>query len=369
MWAREYHMNFLPEPGILLDTIQYNVYYFNPLTIKYREASFTGKERESLLYFDSFSALNRSTKPTQRFYPFFCYSLNKPLFASSPLIGWLGERYDALKDNPKVFFRSLCCEDFKAFCFTYFIKNSGVKIDVRKIISQDTDSFVWLLSALSVHGSNLIYFAEFFTHFETLVGALAEYLIECYGKMETFHSMLAPELMDTVCAECAEYEESIKQMLEISARILMPNELFTIQLMDHFSFQYKKLDNNKLLFFIGASSSDTIRRWRTYGKTTISSFVKSIGNETKLGIIQKLLSGEKTVSQLSRELFIAHSTIDRYIKQMCGEEIVNVSNKRGVEIYYNINRDYFIITKKLVIDFFERCVGQDAPVTGADSTV
>jgi DNA-binding transcriptional ArsR family regulator len=143
---------------------------------------------------------------------------------------------------------------------------------------------------------------------------------------------------------------------------MLRNEYFTIQLIAHFTFLYKRIESsNSLLFFMGASSKETILRWGEYGNITILSIAQAIGVEAKFDIIQKLRGEQKTVTQLAKELFISRSNVDRYMHQLYQERVVDISKKIGAEVYYSLNTSYFLIANKLMDEFFEDSITLPKP--------
>jgi hypothetical protein len=69
-------------------------------------------------------------------------------------------------------------------------------VDINRVLSGDLKSCLQALSLLSAHGSNLVYFVDFFQDFVSLAATLTEYMSFCYGKIESFHEKLIPEMID-----------------------------------------------------------------------------------------------------------------------------------------------------------------------------
>jgi hypothetical protein len=340
-------MNFMAEPGILLDVIEYSMIYFNQNALKYREKIFTNQEEDPFLYFDLFRAGKRKIDPPADLYPFFYYD---PKSANLTLMfSYLWSGYDFSESSHTDFFSMLNSEDFRRFSIRYYLGAHTDEIDLDRVLSGDTKSCLKALALLNCHGDSLVYFVDFFHNFESLVSSLIEYMTYCYGKIAAFHEKVIPEICDRVYDECIRYEAIIKRMYELHGSISFAEEYFTIHLMEHLALFHQTIHSGTHhLFFIGASSKQTITRWSDYTNISIISFGQSFGNEVKYDIIQELRKGEHTVSQLAKKLYIARSTVDRYLLSLCENLVVQISKKVGTEIYYKLNANYMLAAKEEV---------------------
>jgi DNA-binding transcriptional ArsR family regulator len=136
-------------------------------------------------------------------------------------------------------------------------------------------------------------------------------------------------------------------MYQIDNQYAFKDDAFSLLMMQHFAILENIVLNRKILFFFGANSIKSISKWLgDYSRISVVSFGKAFGNEVKYDIIQELRKGEKTVSQLSKKLFISRSTVDRYLLSLCDELVVKVVKKAGTEIYYSLNPYYVIAAKE-----------------------
>ncbi len=187
-------MNYIAQPGILFDVIGYTMFYFNQNALKYREKIFSNQEEDPFLYFDQFRAGKRKIDPPAKLYPFFFYdpkSTNLTL-----MFKFLWETFNFAEHRPADFFASLSSEAFRRFCIEYYLNDFQNEVDINRVLSGDLKSCLQALSLLSAHGSNLVYFVDFFQDFVSLAATLTEYMSFCYGKIESFHEKLIPEMID-----------------------------------------------------------------------------------------------------------------------------------------------------------------------------
>jgi DNA-binding HxlR family transcriptional regulator len=198
---------------------------------------------------------------------------------------------------------------------------------------------------------------DFFLRFDRVVHDLISYLEKCGAAMKRFHSSEDPKILGHVAANLDANSELIKTTIGIQSGSRKYTEAFTIQLMDHYTLLYKQDDDDcRIMLIVGASSAKTICSWNEYGSLTVHSIAQVISNKIILDIIQALRREDKTVSQLSRELYVSRSTIDRYMQELRGGLAVNVAKQVGAEVYYGLNPKYFILSQKLLYDFFEKYI-------------
>ena len=86
---------------------------------------------------------------------------------------------------------------------------------------------------------------------------------------------------------------------------------------------------------------------------TIESTIKTFGNELKLEILKELSSQDRTISQLSRILHIARSSIGHCIDDLLHEVAIIKVKKSGAEIYYRLNVEYFYRAQKTFACFID----------------
>jgi ArsR family transcriptional regulator, zinc-responsive transcriptional repressor len=85
----------------------------------------------------------------------------------------------------------------------------------------------------------------------------------------------------------------------------------------------------------------------------IEKFGKGIGNATRYTIIESLLKGERTVSELVAITQLSQPLVSQHLKTLKGSNLVS-SVRRGQEVFYTVNNVYILeLLKKLTIDIKE----------------
>ncbi len=92
----------------------------------------------------------------------------------------------------------------------------------------------------------------------------------------------------------------------------------------------------------------------------IEKFGKGIGNATRYTIIEALLKGERTVSELVAITQLSQPLVSQHLKTLKGSNLVS-SVRRGQEVFYTVNNAYILdLLKKLTVDIKESHAVQPA---------
>jgi DNA-binding transcriptional ArsR family regulator len=337
-------MKFVAEPGIMLDVLEYNMFFFNHDVMRVRDNVYAGEEASTFLYYNQFRTRKRFADPPMSFLPFFCFRQSYLKFF--PLFEYFWNNYDFSSNSSDAFFQSLKSEDFRRFCFNHYLQESLQESEISDVLQGDVRAKLNAIALLSGHEKNLVHFVDFFMNFDALTDELVKSLTACYEKMKAFHKIVIPDIFNAVNSDLQVNEAALRGIHSIDSSVSLKDELYSIHLIEHYSMTLKKYNGNKsYLFFMGASYKNSIDKWGDYGQINIVSFAQAFSNEVKYDIIKELRNGEQTVSQLAKKLYISRSTVDRYLISLYKNLIVTVSKKVGTEIFYQLNPNYIIAAK------------------------
>lgn len=73
----------------------------------------------------------------------------------------------------------------------------------------------------------------------------------------------------------------------------------------------------------------------------VESFGKGIGNTTRYTIIEALLKGERTVSELVAITKLSQPLVSQHLKTLKTSNLVNAV-RRGQEVFYTVNNAYIL---------------------------
>ncbi len=71
----------------------------------------------------------------------------------------------------------------------------------------------------------------------------------------------------------------------------------------------------------------------------INKFGKGIGNEARYRIIQSLLKGHKTVSEITRIVKLSQPAVSQHLATLKSCDLV-IAERSGKEVFYAVNAEY-----------------------------
>jgi hypothetical protein len=341
-------MQFVAEPGIILDVLEYNMMYFNQPLIEYRDKILPTDSEPAFHYFDRFRAGKRKFSPLANWFPLFRYTPSNYNFF--PMFKYFWDTFDPSRQVGD-FLKSLRSEAFKRCCFEFFLNKYSGEIDTEGVLKGNLRDCMNSLARLVKEGEDAEKFTGFLCAFDDLIEEIIPYLDACCDKMKAFHAQYVQKILAGSEKTLIESMREIKLMHNISDNISIADQSYTICLMEHFVLLCKKFRDNKLFFFFGASSKNALRMWDETLGINLLSVGNEFGNEVKYDIVQTLRKGDRTISQLSRHLFISRSTVERCVFSLQKAHVLLVSKRVGVETYFKLNPNYFIAAKaKITLD-------------------
>lgn len=80
----------------------------------------------------------------------------------------------------------------------------------------------------------------------------------------------------------------------------------------------------------------------------INNFGKAFSNRARYRIIEALLKGRKTVSELVRIVKLSQPAVSQHLKVLKSYKIV-IDERRGQEIFYTVNTEYVLDLLKCMV--------------------
>jgi ArsR family transcriptional regulator len=71
----------------------------------------------------------------------------------------------------------------------------------------------------------------------------------------------------------------------------------------------------------------------------INKFGKGIGNAARYRIVEALIGGRKTVSELTRIVKLSQPAVSQHLKTLKACDLV-IDERRGKEVFYTVNTEY-----------------------------
>jgi ArsR family transcriptional regulator len=98
----------------------------------------------------------------------------------------------------------------------------------------------------------------------------------------------------------------------------------------------------------------------------INLFGKGIGNETRYRIVQALLKGRKTVTELTAIVKLTQPAVSQHLKTLreCG---IVTDERRGQEVFYTVNTEHTLSLLKALLSDMKKPPGGSAARSKAQS--
>ncbi len=88
----------------------------------------------------------------------------------------------------------------------------------------------------------------------------------------------------------------------------------------------------------------------------IEKFGKGIGNATRYSIIESLLKGERTVTELVAITKLSQPLVSQHLKTLKASDLVS-SVRRGQEVFYTLNNSHILnLLKELIAEIEQKKV-------------
>ncbi len=85
----------------------------------------------------------------------------------------------------------------------------------------------------------------------------------------------------------------------------------------------------------------------------INKLGKGIGNETRYRILQALIKGEKTVTDLVTMTKLSQPAVSQHLKTLKESNLVT-DEKRGQEVYYSLNAEHTLRLLRCLVEDLEK---------------
>ena len=90
----------------------------------------------------------------------------------------------------------------------------------------------------------------------------------------------------------------------------------------------------------------------------LAEFFKIFADETRLRILDLLVSGEKSVNEISRKLNVSQSAVSHQLKTLRGSNLVK-TNKVGQMVNYSITDEHIEIILKYGIEHLKEKISDE----------
>ena len=118
--------------------------------------------------------------------------------------------------------------------------------------------------------------------------------------------------------------------------------------------------DNSMCLFAGICHTDTLIRAFDEDSIDLDRFFDHFGNEIRRMILEALAEhGEMTASDLSRSTGIPVTTVLRHIDALTEDYLLSVSRRKGLQIFYTLNREYIGKARRKADRYFMKLSGNE----------
>ena len=333
-------MKYIPETGILYDTLAYLTVYYADGT----EPVFADSDDDA--FFASLPPMPKLLAP------FFFSRENRPApvmeyFMKRPSAGSISALTEALcEEGERDILRSLVtnalfgaedCADSHGDCSM----KTAMRLDKT---DYPTDFKYQALLCLT-------YFRHAVTELCRTLCETGDVTAKLHSKYESDRTAVFSEIRsgkyDRLYAS-AGFDPASHNEITVSISILRPDLFLPLA------------HDNGLCLFAGICHTDTLIRAFDEDSIDLDRFFDHFGNEIRRLILEALAeNGEMTASDLSRSTGIPVTTVLRHIDALTEDYLLSVSRRKGLQIFYTLNREYIGKAHRKADRYFRKLSGNE----------
>lgn len=333
-------MKYMPETGILYDTLAYCT------------ACFAG-ETDAIITDGEDAALFVCLQPMAKILaPFFLCLENRSApvmeyFVSHPSAGSISALTEALEDEEEQDILRSLVMDALFFPDTSADSHGDCSMKTAMLLDKTDYPTDFKYQALLC----LTYFRHSVTELSRTIKETGNVIEKLHRKYESDCTAVFSEIRsgkyDKLYAS-AGFDPAQHNEITVSISILRP-ELFLPLAHD-----------NCLRLFAGICHTDTLIRAFDEDSIDLDRFFDHFGNEIRRMILEAIAEyGEMTASDLSRSTGIPVTTVLRHIEALTEDYLLSVSRRKGLQVFYTLNREYIGKARRKADRYFSKLSGNE----------
>ena len=332
-------MEYDSRMGIAYDTIFFGVIYFN--TDAYKQSMLTNYDISDtdLKYF--YSLGESIPPPPPALYPFYYCDFRKASFLSDCFIN----RFDFGQEDALSFFKRLLDHpsSFLNDLFQYYLKSSDEIVYSRKA------QFIQKIVELDYDHELLFQLINLWSDYKPVLQALYDFIVACYNAVSELFAKeecgLIRNLLRVFKRE--QFLDHLNVLPDIDYSKMNKKDRMSISLLN-MPLVFLKSTAEKHSFILGSRCHQYLDLQKNYDKISATTLCAALGDPLKAEILSYLNEKEYTVTQLSKKIFQSRQTINRHVLWLLDFMFITVAERKGLEVYYKINREFFIAAKDIL---------------------
>lgn len=330
--------------GIAYDTIFYGTFYFNTDVFKDHYIKIFNANEDDFKYFYALKESIPSPPPV--LYPFYYCDLTKPSF----LADCFNEAFHfgledflsfnkRLQGSPQSLVREL---------FQYYLEPAEETYSRKSQFLQE-------VLDLDLNNELLLQLARIWSDYRSVLQALNDFLTASYTAVKELYdneSGLIRNLLKTFKRE--QFLTYLNTISTINYSKSSRKDRVSISLLNMILIYQKSLPEMGNTFLLGRRCNECVDFHNIYSKISVEILCRAFCDPIKAEILLHLNEKEYTVTQLSEILYQNRQSVNRHALWLLDFMFITISQRKGTEIYYKINRPFFSVAKDILIPFFDK---------------
>lgn len=335
-------MKYCPEIGKISDTLFYCLEYFNGDVVKdtiiprYTDASFM---------IDCYQEISENVRTLPTILsPFFYCQAQTPAAISTFFI----EQVDFEHDTIDSFIKKITSKSdilYSKILATVFPNDQTS--DTRSIVPLIApESYIEALNDSIYSHDFKLQVALLFGHFSYAISVLTEQLRCVYTHIDALHKKNTDKL--DIVVNQIQSDKNAKlydQLLDFD----VTECCFSVSLLNQYTTQTFMSHGNNIGLLLGFNHEDDLHLQYDEKNIDLRQLLIAVGNDTRYSILQILMENkELTASSIAKMLNLPPTTALRHVELLYDNNVLYISRRSGLQIFYRINYDILTSAIKLL---------------------
>lgn len=344
-------MKYVMHLGVIRDILAYGVLHFNFETIKEHFQKTVGYFEDAYVHYEKIKPEMPAVPPS--LYAFF-YSNG---YKGSFIADFMFTEFDFFKDTFDDFLSMI--KDYDDLCYRllahYFDERDSE--DWESVTPLDAVQQVLTLDV----GSELkIALVNILLNFEEQRDLLHDYLEKAYPIVESYHQQLYNQSLKMVDRfPTKRFTGEFKSYCEMDKNTHLEDQQISVSYLNSFLFLYRYNNQHQYTFIVGKYAETVLEKIVQYEYETPQDLFTALVHPVKREILESLYEQEYTATQLSEKIYVTRQSVNHHLLWLNESLLIRVSKRKGPEIYYTINADYFKAIRPIVNSFLLRFEQRD----------
>ena len=252
-------------------------------------------------------------------------------------------------------FKKLLAEDRDLF-FDVFVKNIFGSDENAAGIKGDAERYIKAMDGLNKPAEFKLKLAYILNDFGYAVSVLCDCLGEIYKAVDELHSSCEKEILyafEQIQSDLNKdvYSRELSFRPENSAKTVV-----SISLVNQFAV-FNCFNGKKSVMLLGYKHMECFWNNGSSDKVDARRFIVTAGNETRIEIIDLIAEhGEITISTLAKIMNIPITTVGRHVSGLRNDNIIYISKRDGLQLFYSINTAFFRRLKVSLGEYADKTV-------------